>query len=79
MPVNERIRKMVYVALFYSESAQQISNIRNLEGIKDNTVVYTERKTEMDFILKNFLKNRVRFIYWYFKIRRIFKIFAKRG
>lgn len=79
MCVNERIRKMVYVALFYSESLQQISSIRDLEGLKDNLVVHTERKTEMDFILKNFLKNRVRFIYWYFKSRRVLKIFVKRG
>lgn len=79
MGVNERIRKMVYVVLFHSESPQQISNIRNLEGLKENIVVHTERKTERDFILKKFLENRVRFIYWYFKIRRIGKIFLKRG
>lgn len=44
MPVNERIREMVYVALFYSESVQQISSIRNLERLKDNIVVHTDRK-----------------------------------
>ena len=79
MCVNERIRKMVYVALFYSKSLQQISSIRNLEGLKDNIIVHREKKTEIDFILKNFLQNRVRFIYWYFKLRRILKIFVKRG
>lgn len=77
--VDERIQKMIYVALFHSESPQQISNIRNLEGLKDNIVVHAKRKTERDFILKKFLENRIRFIYWYFKIRGVFKIFVKRG
>lgn len=77
--VLERIRKMVYIALFYSGSIKQISELRKIKGLEETLIINAREGLERKFIIRKFLNNNFRFIYLYFKIRKMIVRSIKRG